>query len=268
MPQTLLKCTGWFFVLFVIVFTNNAYAIENAGLQDTELMKIITGDVKRLPSQVLTEAERTYFDSKNLTLLLMAGGGSIALHDKADDKIADHFDRHGKMSKDMDLLIDWTGSPATHIGAAAIWYAMAANDQNEFGKARAWTMIKALSLTGATTLILKGINNNHTPNGKSLAWPSGHTSSSFCVAAVLDEFYGPKVGIPAYGLAGLVGYRMMESGDHWASDVLFGAVLGYVIGHSVAGEHKKLEIAGFDILPYNSFAGSKPVTGIMLAKQF
>jgi membrane-associated phospholipid phosphatase len=28
---------------------------------------------------------------------------------------------------------------------------------------------------------------------------------------------------------------MMDEGDHWASDVLFGAVLGWVVGHTVAG---------------------------------
>jgi hypothetical protein len=84
---------------------------------------------------------------------------------------------------------------------------------------------------------------------------------------VLDEFYGPKVGIPAYLFAGFVGYRMMDSGDHWASDVLFGGVLGYVIGHAVAGEHKKLELAGFKILPLIApHRGS--TAGIMLAKEF
>ena len=265
MLLSFLKYTGRFFVLCVILVTANVYGAET---DKVDLLSIIAADVKQLPAQGFAEAERTYFDSSNLTLLLMAGGGSIALHDKADDKIANHFDRHGNLSHDMDKLIDWTGSPATHFGAAAIWYAVAANNQNEFSKARAWTMIKALSVTGATTLLLKGINNNHTPNGKSLAWPSGHTSSSFCVAAVLDEFYGPKVGIPAYAMAGFVGYRMMDSGDHWASDVLFGAVLGYVVGHSVAGEHKRLEVAGFDILPYTSYTRSKPITGITLAKKF
>lgn len=268
MLQLFSKYTGLFCILFVILVNANVYAVEPAEPNKVDLMSIILSDAKRLPAQGFAEAERTYFDSSNLTLLLMAGGGSIALHDKADDKIANHFDRHGNLSHDMDKLIDWTGSPATHFGAAAIWYAVAANNQNEFSKARAWTMIKALSVTGATTLLLKGINNNHTPNGKSLAWPSGHTSSSFCVAAVLDEFYGPKVGIPAYAMAGFVGYRMMDSGDHWASDVLFGAVLGYVVGHSVAGEHKRLEVAGFDILPYTSYTRSKPITGITLAKKF
>jgi hypothetical protein len=38
---------------------------------------------------------------------------------------------------------------------------------------------------------------------------------------------------------------MMDSHDHWASDVLFGGTLGYIVGHTVAGKHKQLELAGF-----------------------
>jgi len=87
-------------------------------------------------------------------------------------------------------------------------------------------MLKALSVTGFTTMALKVARDNDCPNGSPLAWPSGHTSSSFTVAAVLDEWYGPEVGIPAYLGAGFVGYRMMESGDHWPSDVLFGLFWG------------------------------------------
>jgi len=129
-------------------------------------------------------------------------------------------------------------------------------------------MMRALTVTGATTLLLKGTVQNHTPNGKDWAWPSGHTSSSFCVASVLDEFYGPKIGIPAYLAAGFVGYRMMDSGDHWASDVLFGGVLGYVVGHAIAGENKQLQVGGFRIQPLVSTLRDKPAAGIALAKEF
>jgi hypothetical protein len=60
---------------------------------------------------------------------------------------------------------------------------------------------------------------------------------------------------------------MMDSGDHWASDVLFGGVLGYVVGHAIAGENKKLELVGFQILPLIApHRGS--TAGVMLAKEF
>lgn len=221
-----------------------------------------------LPSEGFEDAKKAYFDKDNLMLLLMAGGGSIALHDKADKKIARSFKNHQTLSRDIDLLVDGLGNPGYHFAATGIWYLLAAYDKNEISKQRSWAMMRALGVTGLTTLMLKGIVNNHTPNGKRFAWPSGHTSSSFCVAAVLNEFYGPKVGIPAYLGAGFVGYRMMDSGDHWASDVLFGAVLGYVVGKTVASGHKKLELGGFELQPLTSIDPQNATVGIALAKEF
>lgn len=245
-----------------------ARSLDPNAILTSEGVTTLGPNLKKLIPRGIEDAERTFFDKHNLTLLLMAGGGSIALHDRADDRIAGHFERHRSIPRDLDKVTDLAGGPGIHFAATGLWYYIAANDKNELSKQRSLAMIRALGVTNITTLILKGIVNNHTPNGKPLAWPSGHTASSFCVASVLDEFYGPKVGIPAYLFAGFVGYRMMDSGDHWASDVLFGSVLGFVVGHSVAGEHKKLELAGFDILPLVATESGRPAGGILLAKRF
>ena len=175
------------------------------------------------------------------------------------------------LGKTADDVVFNFGGPAAHFGAAGVWYALSAANRDELNKDRAWTMLKALSVTGTSTMALKLLRNNETPNDKALAWPSGHTSSSFTVAAVLDEFYGPEVGIPAYLGAGFVGYRMMESGDHWASDVLFGATLGYIVGHHVAGKDKKLEVGGFDVIPLMGVLDGetgRTMTGVGFVRQF
>ncbi|MDP2932635.1 MAG: phosphatase PAP2 family protein [bacterium] len=256
-----------FFLLFV--FSCSAFAVE---VNDVNALTPATGifkqDAKVYLKVSFDDAKKTYFNGDNLILLLMAGGGSIALHDKADDKIAGHFDRHRSIPRDLDNFTDIAGNPGTHFAATGIWYLMAANKKDNVNVQRSWVMMRALGVTNATTLLLKGIVNNHTPNGKSWAWPSGHTASSFTVAAVLDEFYGHKIGIPAYLAAGFVGYRMMDSGDHWASDVLFGSVLGYVVGHAIAGENKELELAGFSIRPLITTLHESPAAGIALAKEF
>jgi hypothetical protein len=59
----------------------------------------------------------------------------------------------------------------------------------------------------------------------------------------------------------------MDSGDHWASDVLFGSTLGYIVGHSVAARQEQLEIAGFQVEPI-TMLGMHPATGIGLVKRF
>jgi hypothetical protein len=201
---------------------------------------------------------------------LIAGGASVAMHnepsDKSiDDKIADHFENH-KLPDDLSNATYAVGNPGTHFALAGVWYGLAAANKDDLNKQRAFTMLTALSITGASTMALKLAVNNHSPNGESLAWPSGHTSSSFTVASVLDEFYGPEVGYPAYAVAGFIGYRMMAAGDHWASDVLFGGVLGWVVGHTVAGKEKQLKVAGFEIVP--AYLGDYPAGGITLVRKF
>jgi hypothetical protein len=225
-------------------------------------------DFANWPERIIEDSKDTFLRKDNLTALLLAGGASIAMHQSnADKNIADNFDKHHIFHGFTDESLNIIGGPGAHFAVAGLWYGLSAENEDVFNRERAWTMTTALAITGLTTVGLKAIRGNDTPNDKDWAWPSGHTASSFTVASVLDEFYGPKVGIPAYVLASLVAYRMMDTGDHWASDVVFGATLGWVVGHTVAGKHKELEIAGFKVLPYTGGANGTAM-GISLVKQF
>lgn len=62
------------------------------------------------------------------------------------------------------------------------------------------------------------------------AFPSGHASASFAVAAVLARFY-PKAAWLWYGLAVGVSVSRVIRGSHFPSDVMAGALFGYVIGY-------------------------------------
>lgn len=252
-------------VLFAI-FTYTLSATENIEETKPSLGKQISDDLHTLPETVIEDFKLTFNRSDNLTAIFLAGGASVAMHNTtADDKIADSMEHDQILNKTTDEGLNILGSPGTHFAIAGLWYSIAAENEDSLNKQRAWTMIRALSLTGATTVALKAARDNDTPNGKSWAWPSGHTSSSFAFASVLDEFYGPKVGIPAYCAAGLVAYRMMETGDHWASDVVFGATLGWIAGHTIAGEGRLPRVAGFTVLPLTT---EEPAAGITLFKDF
>ena len=225
-------------------------------------------DLRGLPGNVIEDSGTTFSRSDNLIAILAAGGVSVIMNNtEADDKLATNFERHRAFKGFSDESLYTIGGPGAHFALTGLWYAVSVQNGDEFNKERAWTMMRALSVTGAVTVGLKAARNNHSPNGAELAWPSGHTASSFTVASVLDEFYGPQVGIPAYTLASVVAWRMMDTGDHWGSDVVFGVTLGWVVGHTIAGEHRKLEIAGFRVLPYIA-EGDRSVTGVSLVKQF
>jgi membrane-associated phospholipid phosphatase len=217
---------------------------------------------------LLSDANEALTKPTNLTALLLAGGAGIAMHNTdADKNLNDNFSRHRAFNDTTDKFFDYAGNPGIHLGATGLWYLLSQSDNDKLNEERAWTMLSALAITDAVTFGLKAVVNDERPNGGDFAFPSAHTASSFCVASVLDEFYGPAIGVPAYIGACMVGWRMMDSGDHWASDVLFGGTLGYIVGHSVADKHKQLEIAGFRVEPMMAF-GAHPATGIALVKRF
>ena len=69
-------------------------------------------------------------------------------------------------------------------------------------------------------------------------FPSGHTSRSFAIAAVLADRYGRPAAWIAYPIAALVGLATVQQDIHWTSDVLAGAGLGLAIGKGVAARHR------------------------------
>jgi len=258
----------WLKVVWIclILAVGCAGPLEKGGM-DSKLLQSAKADFARRPTDIIEDSKYTLSRTDNLTALLLAGGATIAMNQGGDDDVEGFFDRHEVFHGFTDRSLKTLGDPVFHFAGAGLWYVFSADNGDDFNTDRAWTMVRALSLTTLTTAGLKTIRNNDTPVGNGRAWPSGHTSSSFAVASVLDEFYGPRVGICAYTGACLVGLRMMDAGDHWASDVVFGAVLGWVVGHSVAGRHKDIEIAGFKVLPFTS-TSEGAVMGVNLVKRF
>lgn len=61
------------------------------------------------------------------------------------------------------------------------------------------------------------------------AFPSGHTTCAFALAAVLSHYY-PRWRIVFFVLACLVAAARVVRGSHWITDVVAGALLGIFLG--------------------------------------
>lgn len=65
---------------------------------------------------------------------------------------------------------------------------------------------------------------------KMASWPSGHTMTTFAWLACLMPFYGKKIQLFMFVMACAVGYSRVGLGSHYLSDVISGAVIGYIFG--------------------------------------
>lgn len=71
-------------------------------------------------------------------------------------------------------------------------------------------------------------------DSRTMSFPSGHTSSIFAMMTVLAKRnHSLWVKVPAYTFASSVAFQRMLNRKHWASDVIVGGLIGYLIGDAV-----------------------------------
>lgn len=108
--------------------------------------------------------------------------------------------------------------PVLTFGSTLLW---------QDGQKGGYQFTKALAGTLALSYGLKLAINKERPNGQNNnSFPSAHTSVAFASAAFVQKRYGWTYGVPAYLLAGYVGYTRIQADKHDGWDVLAGAAIG------------------------------------------
>jgi len=171
------------------------------------------------------------------TAFVLAVGGAAALAAHPTDR---HFTHSLSTNDPVENALDAgtpIGSGAAQVGAAFGAYLVGRiAGKPELAHVGA-DLFRAQLLDTAMVQGLKLASGRTRPDGSSYSFPSGHTSSAFATATVLQRHYGWKVGLPAYAVAAYVGGSRMAENRHYLSDVLFGAALGIVAGHAVTVGH-------------------------------
>ncbi|MCB9866811.1 MAG: phosphatase PAP2 family protein [Phycisphaerales bacterium] len=215
------------------------------GLWDT-----IERDLADAPRDLWEDTKSVYGNGQNLIILGLTYGGSLAMQTThVDDRFESSLTSRRVYKEDIADGIGFLGNPATHFGLAGLWYLVGQQRQDERTYSVGRTLFSALTINGLTTMLGQAATSDRSPNGEWGSFPSGHTSSTFAFASVMHEAYGPWVGAPLYALGAAVAVERLDDGEHYASDVVMGAVMGLVIGHTVAGEHE-IELFGGRIVPY------------------
>jgi hypothetical protein len=207
-------------------------------------------DALELPDTLWADTKHTAVDPVFIVGMTVAGAAGIALHNtNADDSIADRVEGHRKLNKFWDSTGDSLGNPGTHFAVAGAMYVtgLAAEDTKFYETSK--SLMNALIINGVLTEGLKLAVHTKAPNESDWAWPSGHTSSTFALATVMNKAYGPLVGVPLFGFAGFVGYERIDARTHDFSDVISGMIMGIVIGNAV-GDNHQMKVFGMDLVPY------------------
>lgn len=202
--------------------------------------------------------------AKELALYGSVLAGGVAIY-FADDWINDQIsfpNNNQQQAIKYGLSYFGNGFYTMPLMAGMFFYGLSAKKERPFNTALMG--VKSFVLSTIFTRALKYSLNRSRPgleqgsqfwggpfNAFSLSFPSGHTTGAFAVASVLARNYSDNKWIPitSYSLATAVGVSRIWTKKHWASDVVFGALIGWSVGTVVSkidclGEKSSVQVEG------------------------
>lgn len=201
----------------------------------------------------------------NLPVFALGAGWSYVASAEWDHPVRHEMKEHTRSMGGANDVFSIAGHPLAHMGATALLYStsLLADDRrlHDFTV----DLFDAFVITDVSNQSLKYMFDSERPNGQPYGFPSGHTASSFAFASVVHDHFGLLPGMAAYGLAGMVGWHRIDAQHHELSDVLAGALVGYMVGTSVTGSHNFLS-GNPRIIPYSNFDGGG--TGVAIELLF
>ena len=214
-----------------------------------------------------------------ITVGWVAGGTGMFI--ALDEEINNVFKNNRSIytEKLMDVFEPFGNGAYTLPGLAA-FYIFGHFNENEKAKRTTLIATESFLITGLYTSILKYSFGRHRPrtgnsstsfdgfstNKNYNSFPSGHTSTAFAIATVVANQYEktPYIKPISYGIAAMTGLSRINFEAHWASDVFFGAALGYFTAKTLLRLHNNKKGQHFTIYPRADSRGG----GIVLSKNF
>jgi membrane-associated phospholipid phosphatase len=214
------------------------------------------------------------------TTLIVAGvtGVFFVLDDEINTEIKDN--RSSTTDAFFDVFESF-GNSAITIPALIGFYMYGRFGENEKVERTALLASESFLVTSLFTGALKigmgrvrpsiaGASGNtfHAPwvDGAGHSFPSGHTSTAFAIATVIANEYEnvPLLTPISYGIASLTGLSRLNDEKHWASDIVFGAALGYFTAKTILKLHSNKKGRHFTIYPSVDHRGG----GLILSTRF
>ncbi len=158
--------------------------------------------------------------------------------------------KRGETSNRISRIVKPVGDIDYTLPALALFYTCGVIADREEFKSMALVALQSTIVTGAFTESLKYLTHKHRPASgdlnsiiwdgpstkkQNLSFPSGHAAHSFAVATVFANQYRDRKIIPfvAYSLALTCSASRINDNQHWATDVISGALIGHLVASSI-----------------------------------
>lgn len=216
------------------------------GFERRDLLPLIATDFKNV------------FTRKENLVIVTAGLGAAWGASQFDEQIA-YGDLNSEMNSGTTLdhffeAGEILGSAAAQVGGAFGTYGLGKLLSDPGLEDLGRDLVRSLVLTQSLTFALKlAVSRERPDSSNSRSFPSGHASGSFATATVLQRRYGWKAGVPAYALACYVATSRLNEGRHYLSDVVFGAALGIMSGHTVTLGYAQHRVTASPLLRAGGF---------------
>jgi len=210
------------------------------------------------------DSGHSIFSEQNNQWILGLGAVAALGATQVDMEVKDYAQTRGLLSDPVSHFGDLYGGTWAHwvLWSSILVTSATGEDNLDDYIAKMEFSTFAIMTNGTLTYGMKRAFGRKRPNGSCCtSFPSGHTSHSFVIAAIADELYGNRLGSVAYALATLVAISRINDNKHYLSDVIFGAVLGTVVGRAFANnyhEYIRKEL-GVGISPYGQLRITIPL---------
>ncbi|HSE42367.1 MAG TPA: phosphatase PAP2 family protein [Acidobacteriota bacterium] len=192
------------------------------------------------------------FSSRNMKPLIFASAATAASFE-LDHETREAFE-NGNRQDTFSNLGNRLGDSYALAGGLAAVSLIGLSTGNHKLKSVSYDLVRGYVLEAAVVLPLKhAVGRERPDDSDNLSFPSGHTTTGFLWATVLNHHYGPRIGVPAYAIATYIAASRLKRDVHYLSDVAAGAGIGYLIGRTVTNdepsEKKLLWIPSVSSLP-------------------
>lgn len=212
--------------------------------------------VRKLPSALLhdqiglwTSPSKIQFSDS--TWMVPLGGLAAALF-VTDSQYSRHLSNDPNRIQDYRRVSDY--GLYSMIGAGAGSYFLGLMTHNEHQRETGFLSGQAAIDTLAIVEALKYSTGRQRPiegNGNGQFWkggvsfPSEHSAAAWSIAGIIaHEYSNPFVKFLSYGLATTVSVSRINAKEHFPSDVLIGAAIGYLTSEYVYRKHHDPEVPG------------------------